>query len=314
MHRHRETPTAVAPGDIATVRRFNRQYTKVIGVLGEGLHDTEYSLTDARVLFELAAADFTETARLRRTLDLDPGYLSRILRRFERRGLIECRRRESDARRQEVRLTDRGRAEFAELDRRSGADVAALLAPHPADERAELLAAMRTIHRILDDGARRGEPVLREPRAGDYGWVVGRNAALYAREYGWNADYEALVARIVADFLHDRDERRERAWIAEIDGAPVGSVFCVAETDTVARLRLLLVEPSARGHGVGTALVRRCVRFAAEAGYREMVLWTNDVLTSARRIYQRHGFELVESSPHRSFGHDLLGQTWRRAL
>ncbi|WP_068068976.1 bifunctional helix-turn-helix transcriptional regulator/GNAT family N-acetyltransferase [Nocardia xishanensis] len=306
----------VAPSDIAAVRDFNRHYTRVIGVLAEGLVDTEFSLTEARILFELATSGSTEAVRLRRALDLDAGYLSRILTRFKNRGLIESGRSSSDARRQEVRLTDRGRAAFDVLNQRSGADVDRLLAAHSPSDRARLIGAMRTIQRLLDRPAEPAAPwfTLRAPLPGDYGWVIERNAALYAAEYGWDVRYEALVAEIVANFLAAHDERRERAWIAECGGLPVGCVFCVADSPTTARLRLLLVDPSARGLGVGAALVEQCLRFATEAGYREMVLWTNDVLTAARRVYERAGFELVESAPHHSFGKDLVGQTWRRTL
>ncbi|WP_040688836.1 bifunctional helix-turn-helix transcriptional regulator/GNAT family N-acetyltransferase [Nocardia vinacea] len=305
--------TTVAAADIDAVREFNRRYTRVIGVLREGLLDSEYSLTEARIMFELANSGASEVVTLRRTLDLDPGYLSRILARFEKDGLVQRNRSESDGRRQEVRLTDRGREIFAALDQRSSAEVGYLLNAHKPAERTRLITSMRTIQRILD-GPGLGELVLRAPKPGDYGWVIQRNAALYAAEYGWDASYEALVARIVADYLDDHDEHREHAWIAEYDGEPVGCVFCVAEHETTARLRLLLVEPTARGLGVGSALVDRCVRFATEVGYRDMVLWTNDILTSARHIYQRAGFELVESNPHHSFGHDLVGQTWRLTL
>lgn len=309
--------TTVAAADIATVRAFNRRYTRVIGVLREGMLDTEYSLTEARILFELATSGATEAIRLRQALDLDPGYLSRILTRFKHRGLIESGRSSTDGRRQEVRLTDRGRAEFEMLNQRSGDDVAALLAAHPPAQRIQLLRAMQTIERILDQpaGEEPARPfVLRAPRPGDYGWVMQRHGEIYAAEYGWDTTYEGLIATILADYLNKHDETRERAWIAEAGGRPVGSIFCVAENETTARLRLLLVDPDARGLGVGSALVDECLRFATEVGYREMVLWTNDVLTSARHIYQRAGFELAESKPHRSWGADLVGQTWRKTL
>ncbi|WP_019928181.1 helix-turn-helix domain-containing GNAT family N-acetyltransferase [Nocardia sp. BMG111209] len=326
------TDHTVDATDIATVREFNRRYTRLIGVLHEHLVETDYSLTEARVLFELAHAGPTnpparaattgpadattpspiDTATLRHDLGLDPGYLSRILARFEELGLVTRRRSERDGRRQAVRLTDAGAAAFADLNERSSRDVAALLAGHSPADRARLVEAMRTVGSILD--RRGGEPILREPRPGDHGWVIARNAALYAAEYGWDDSYETLVARIVAEYLGTRAPGRERAWIAEYDGAPVGAVYCVREDDTTARLRLLLVEPSARGLGVGSALIGACLRFAADAGYRSVVLWTNDVLTAARRIYQRAGFELVESAPHHSFGKDLVGQTWRLDL
>lgn len=307
------TTASVAAEHISAVREFNRRYTRLIGVLHEHLVDTDFSLTEARILFELAHFGPVEVVTLRQGLGLDPGYLSRILSRFQNAGLVLRQRSETDGRRQLVRLTERGETAFADLDERSSRDVAGLLGSRAAHDRDRLVNAMRTIERILDDRA--GAPFLvRDPRPGDYGWVIQRNAALYAAEYGWNADYETLVARIVADHLETREPQAERAWIADQDGEPIGCVFCVREDDTTARLRLLLVEPSARGLGVGSALVDECLRFATDAGYRDMVLWTNDVLTSARHIYERAGFELVETEPHHSFGKNLTGQTWRRAL
>ncbi|MFI9403987.1 GNAT family N-acetyltransferase [Nocardia sp. NPDC052316] len=308
--------TTVAATDIAAVREFNRRYTKVIGVLREGLLDSEYSLTEVRILFELANSGTAEVVTLRRTLDLDAGYLSRILARFESAGLIQRNRSGSDGRRQEVRLTTKGKEIFAVLDQRSSDEIGSLLTAKPPAARARLVTAMRTIQQILDRPADAAAPpfAIRAPRPGDYGWVIERHARLYTAEYGWDGTYEELIVRIVADYLTAHDEQRERAWIAESGGEPVGSVFCVAENETTARLRLLLVEPSARGLGVGSALVEECLRFATAAGYREMVLWTNDVLTAARHIYQRAGFELVEESPHHSWGADLIGQTWRRSL
>ncbi|MBF6174221.1 bifunctional helix-turn-helix transcriptional regulator/GNAT family N-acetyltransferase [Nocardia blacklockiae] len=307
------TTAPVAAEHIAAVREFNRRYTRLIGVLHEHLVDTDFSLTEARILFELAHFGPVEVVALRQRLGLDPGYLSRILSRFEEAKLVRRQRSETDGRRQLVRLTEHGEAAFADLNERSSHDVAALLGTRAAPDRDRLVNAMRTIERILDDRA--GAPfVLRDPRPGDYGWVIQRNAALYAAEYGWNADYETLVARIVADYLETREPGAERAWIADQDGEPIGGVFCVREDDATARLRLLLVEPSARGLGVGSALVEECLRFATAAGYRAMVLWTNDVLTSARHIYERAGFELVDAEPHHSFGKDLVGQTWRRSL
>ncbi|MBF6330103.1 bifunctional helix-turn-helix transcriptional regulator/GNAT family N-acetyltransferase [Nocardia transvalensis] len=310
--------TAVTDPDVdaehvAAVREFNRRYTRLIGVLQEHLVDSDFSLTEARILFELAHFGPLEVVTLRQNLDLDPGYLSRILSRFEEAGLVLRQRSEHDGRRQLVQLTDLGRGVFTDLDGRSSRAVATLLGGHPPTARHRLVNAMHTIERILD-GRAAAEFTIRDPRPGDYGWVVQSHAALYAAEYGWDISYEALVARIVADYLETREPHTERAWIAERDGEPIGSVFCVREDDTTARLRLLLVEPSARGLGVGSALVGECLRFATDAGYRSMVLWTNDVLTAARRIYERAGFELIESEPHHSFGKDLVGQTWRRSL
>ncbi|AHH17203.1 transcriptional regulator, MarR [Nocardia nova SH22a] len=299
---------------IAAVRAFNRRYTRLIGVLEEHLLDSDFTLTEARILFELAHSGPMPVRDLRTGLGLDPGYLSRLLARFDTAGLVTRLRSDADGRCQRAELTAAGRAAAADLDRRSSRGIAELLAARGDDERARIVAAMRTIEHLLDPAPTEHELRIRAPEPGDYGWIVARNGAIYAAEYGWNVEYEALVARIVADFLATHDPESERAWIAESGGVAVGAVFCVRENATTARLRLLLVEPSARGLGVGTALVGQCLRFAAEAGYRDIVLWTNDVLASARRVYERAGFELVESQPHHSFGGDLVGQTWRREL
>lgn len=311
--------TAPAAGHIASVRAFNRFYTNVIGVLEEGLNHTSYSLTEARVLYELAQQDRLDVVELRRRLVIDPGYLTRILGRLADQGLLVRERSEADARRQVVALTAKGRAEHKVLDERAADDVRRLLSDLAAAEHDSLVEAMRSIRSLLGRVATgdpdRGELRLRDLRPGDLGWVVARNGALYAEEYGWDQTYEALVASIVADFGANHDPARERGWVAELGGVPVGAVFCVRGPDEkTAKLRLLLVEPSARGHGVGTALVDACLEFARAAGYRRMVLWTNDVLTAARRIYQRAGFELVEKEQHTSFGKDLVGETWARDL
>ncbi|WP_378739478.1 GNAT family N-acetyltransferase [Nocardia brasiliensis] len=309
--------TTVTATDVAAVREFNRRYTKVIGALREGLLDSEYSLTEVRILFELANSGTAEVVTLRQTLDLDAGYLSRILTRFENAGLVRRNRSDSDARRQEVRLTTRGKEIFAVLDQRSSDEIGYLLNAKPPAARARLVTAMRTIQQVLDHPANAAAAppfVIRTPKPGDYGWIIERHGRLYADEYSWDGTYEELIVRIVADYLNAHDEQREHAWIAESGGEPVGSICCVAESETTARLRLLLVEPTARGLGVGSALVEECLRFATAAGYREMVLWTVDVLTAARKIYQRAGFELVEESPQHSWGADVIGQTWRRSL
>jgi DNA-binding MarR family transcriptional regulator/GNAT superfamily N-acetyltransferase len=303
-------PAQVAAGQIEAVREFSRFYTSVLGLLREGLLDTPYSLTEARVIFELARADELEVSRLRRWLDLDAGYLSRLLARFEADGLVARTRSPGDARRQVITLTGTGRAVFTKLDARSADQIRSLLAGLPVDSRQRLTAAMTGIREILDPPGPPAAFVLRPPRPGDLGWVVARHGALYASEYGWDTSFEALVARIVADFGARGDSRREAAWIADLAGEPAGCVFCTRKTDTTAQLRLLLVEPHARGLGVGGHLVAECVCFARRAGYSEMMLWTNDVLHAARRIYQRAGFQLVGSTPHHSFGHDLVGQDW----
>jgi DNA-binding MarR family transcriptional regulator/GNAT superfamily N-acetyltransferase len=298
---------------IDAVRAFNRFYTNVIGVLSEGLLKTPYSLTEARVIFELGRRDACEVSALRRTLDLDAGYLSRMLSRFGADGLVRRERDPDDARRQVVGLTGRGREVYRDLDARSGEQIGRILSGLPEDDQRRLVGAMGGIERILGDRPRPAAYLLRPLASGDYGWVVQRHGALYAAEYGWDAGFEALVARIVADHVDHRGPG-EDAWIAEVGGEPVGCVFCVRKSERVAQLRLLLVEPAARGLGIGARLVEECVRFARRTGYDEMVLWTNDVLTAARRIYERAGFELVEEGPHRSFGHDLVEQTWRLKL
>jgi DNA-binding MarR family transcriptional regulator/GNAT superfamily N-acetyltransferase len=305
---------------IAEVRAFTRFYTAVIGVLDEGLLGTPYSVTEARVLFELAQADATDVADLRRSLRLDSGYMSRIAARLEADGLVTRAPSGRDARRQVLALTPRGREVFADLDARSADQVAHLLDKLGEADQERLVTAMGTVRSLLGAAQGDGLPatprtvVLREPGPGDLGWVVARHGALYAAEYGWSAEFEGLVARIVADYAAGHDPRREAAWIAELDGEPVGCVFCVARDETTAQLRILLVEPAARGLGIGARLVAECLRFATAAGYESMMLWTNDVLTSARRIYEAAGFRLVEEEPHHSFGQDLVGQVWERRL
>ncbi|MCL8012877.1 helix-turn-helix domain-containing GNAT family N-acetyltransferase [Streptomyces sp. AS02] len=300
------------------IRAFNRFYTNVIGALDYSRHlYAPYTLTESRVLYELAHSPRTDAADLRAELSLDAGYLSRILNKFEQDGLIERTPSRHDPRRRRVTLTARGRETGKLLEERANESVGSLLSTVPADERPRLAEALTTVRTILSHGRppRREDVLLREPGAGDLGWIVQRNAALYAAEYGFNADYEGLVARIVADFAEDHDPHLERVWIAELDGRPVGCVMCVRdEAPATARLRLLLVEPDARGLGIGDRLVAAVVDFARGVGYRELVLWTNDVLAAARRVYQRHGFVLVTEKPHRSFGQDLNGQDWRLDL
>jgi DNA-binding MarR family transcriptional regulator/N-acetylglutamate synthase-like GNAT family acetyltransferase len=299
---------------IARVRAFNRFYTSVIGVLSEGLLDSPYSLTEARVIFELAQREATEVTALRRDLGIDAGYLSRLLARFETDGLITRARSAADGRRQVIRLTAVGRAAYDVLDERSAAEVHRLLQPLNGERRRRLVAAMDTIEEILAGARRPRSYVLRPLRPGDFGWVVHRHGVRYATEYGWDATFEALVARVVADYIDKHDARRENAWIAEVAGEPVGCVFCVRRDDATAQLRLLLVEPSCRGMGIGTRLVDECLSFARLAGYKSIMLWTNDVLVDARRVYERAGFRLAEHGEHHSFGHDLVEQIWTRDL
>jgi DNA-binding MarR family transcriptional regulator/GNAT superfamily N-acetyltransferase len=311
------TDTDVDADRIAAVRAFTRFYTSIIGVLDEGLLHTPFSVAEARVIYELAQRDEMGIADLRRELRIDAGYMSRITARLEADGLIARRRDPGDARRQVLRLAGPGRRVFADLDRRSSEQVAGLLSGLDEATQRAVIAAMDTVRAAFagpTDTQAAPAVVLRPPRAGDFGWVVARHGALYAAEYGWDASFEALVARIVADYVDAGDTGRQAAWIAEVDGEPVGCVFCVARDDTTAQLRILLVEPTARGLGIGRRLVDECLRFARSAGYRSIVLWTNDVLVSARRIYEAAGFALVEEERHHSFGRDLVGQYWARDL
>jgi DNA-binding MarR family transcriptional regulator/GNAT superfamily N-acetyltransferase len=309
---------------VEAIRAFNRFYTRRIGVLHEGLLHTKFSLAESRLLWEFAHCDSTTASELARRLDLDAGYLSRLLRGFKQRGLVKTTRSKDDARHLMLSLTAAGRKAFAPLNERSQGEVASLLATLAQPQQQQLLRALADIQRLLGDTAASRQPpfILRPHRPGDMGWITSRHGALYAQEYGWDASFEALVGHIASRFIEQFDAQREGCWIAERDGAAVGSVVLVQARDAathtpepgVAQLRLLLVEPSARGLGIGGRLVEECLAFARRRGYREIVLWTNDMLHAARRIYQRAGFELIASQPHHSFGHDLVGQDWRLAL
>ena len=300
---------------VAAVRRFNRFYTRRIGALHEGLLHSPFSLTEARVLYELAHRDRPTATELGKDLGLDAGYLSRILRGFTQRGLLARTASTADGRQALLALTPKGRRAFAPLDTRSREEVGTMLSAHGGAEQARLIQAMRTIEGLLGTPSPRvAAYVLRSHQPGDMGWVVHRHGALYALEYGWDERFEALVATIVAKFIEHLDPKRERCWIAEKDGELVGSVFLVKQSKTVAKLRLLLVEPSARGLGIGARLVSECVRFARQVGYRKITLWTNSVLHAARHIYREAGFRLIHREPHRSFGHDLVGETWELPL
>jgi DNA-binding MarR family transcriptional regulator/GNAT superfamily N-acetyltransferase len=304
----------VAADRIAAVRTFNRSYTKFLDALNEHHLHTPFSLTEARVLYELDQRDETEVAVLRQATGLDAGYLSRLLGRLEEDGLVRRSRSGADARRQVVRLTNKGRDSFLVLDMKTAGHIRALLADLSDEEQLRLIEAMDLIRKRIDRPTSRPDVTLRLPAPGDFGWVVERNGALYAAEYGFDSSYEALVAQIVADYLDKHDPDRERAWIAELDGERVGAIFCVRKDDTTAKLRLLHVEPSARGAGVGTVLVDECIRYARSVGYRAMELWTVSLLAPARRIYQRAGFTLVEEDTAQRFGRELTGQTWRLDL
>jgi DNA-binding MarR family transcriptional regulator/N-acetylglutamate synthase-like GNAT family acetyltransferase len=289
---------------VDSVRSFNRFYTQQIGVLSEGVLRSRFSLTEVRVMYELAHRERSVASQIAKELGLDPAYLSRVLRRFEKDGLIRRVASKEDARASVVVLTKKGAATFAGLNKQQDADVRAMLEHVRPERRAEMVRAMETIRRALsgDDQASKSF-VLRPPRVGDLGWVVHRHGALYAQEYGWNERFEALVAEIVADFVKNFEAKRERCWIAERDGEIVGSVFVVKKSKTVAKLRMLYVEPSARGLGIGRRLVEECIQFARQCGYKKMTLWTQSVLHSARKIYQAAGFKLVrEGTEQEPFG------------
>ncbi|MFN8419353.1 MAG: helix-turn-helix domain-containing GNAT family N-acetyltransferase [Anaerolineae bacterium] len=300
---------------ISAVRQFNRFYTRQIGVLREGLLHTPHTLTESRVIFELAnRADLT-ASDLGRELGLDGGYLSRILARLEQQGLLEKVRAENDGRQRLLRLTAEGQNAFAVLNQRSREEVTEMLGDLSEEDQQRLLKAMTTIESIFNKGLKFSEPfILRSHEPGDMGWVTHRHGVLYAQQYGWDERFEALVAQIVSDFINNFNPARERCWIAEMDGEIVGSVFVVQYSETVAKLRLLLVEPKARGVGLGKRLVNECIRFAKRVGYQKMILWTNSILVEARHIYTRAGFKLIAEEAHHSYGHDLVGETWELEL
>ena len=300
---------------VAAVRRFNRFYTRKIGILQDGLFGSPFSLAQVRVLYEVAHRRLPTAAELCRDLGLDPGYLSRILGDFEGRGFLLRTRSDADGRKNHLALTDRGREVLAPLDARSNEEVGAMLAGLAAAERDRLVEAMRVVEEILGDRPRQQAGyLLRSHRPGDMGWVIHRHGVLYAREQGWDERFEALVAGIVARFIEDHDPARERCWIAEGEAGNLGCVFLVEKSRTVAQLRLLLVEPEARGRGIGRRLVEECVRFARQAGYRKLVLWTHGGLNVARVIYEKTGFSLVHRKKDRKFGRDVVDETWEMAL
>jgi DNA-binding MarR family transcriptional regulator/GNAT superfamily N-acetyltransferase len=301
---------------IDKVRHFNRFYTKHIGVLNEGLLETPFSLSESRVIYELAQRGEATASELCGELSLDPGYLSRMVRNFEKHKLVSKQPSPTDARQSVLSLTTRGRKEFANLNQLSRNQVEEILNDLSNADQNRLLAAMKTIESLIDNASsdERISYIIRQPQAGDMGWVVQSNGALYAQEYGWDETYEALVAQIVADFVKNYDSTKERCWIAEKDGENIGAVFLVKKSKHLAKLRLLIVYPTARGLGIGKRLVEECTRFAAQAGYKKITLWTNSVLIAARNIYQKAGYRLVKSEKHHSFGKDLLGETWELEL
>lgn len=307
--------TASLDYQVAAVRGFNRFYTRKIGVLREGLLDSGFSLTEARVLYELGRRDEAVASDIAAELDLDAGYLSRIVQGFVRRGLIKRRRSAADGRRALLGLTVRGRKAFATLDARSTAETRALLETMPEPDRARFVAAMEAIEGLLGAPPAPREPYLLRPhRPGDLGWIVSRHGALYTQEYGWDERIEALAAEVAAKFIRGFDGRRERCWVAEREGKILGGVVLAKHTPRIAQLRLLYVEPEARGLGIGRRLVAECIRFARQAGYRKLVLWTNDPLVAARRLYEAAGFRLVAEKRHREFGVAMKGQSWELTL
>jgi DNA-binding MarR family transcriptional regulator/GNAT superfamily N-acetyltransferase len=308
-------PQQDSDDQISAVRAFNRFYTRKLGVLDQQLLKSPFSLSEARVLYELANGENLAAKEIGIELGLDPGYLSRIIQNFDENGLITRKPLSSDRRQYQLGLTAKGRQAFAKVNRSSHDDVAAMLATLPRGDSERLVGAMAVIERLL--GAPRVPPppaTLRGPRPGDMGWVVQSHGSLYASEYGFDSSFEGLVAEVAAKFLSSFDASRERCWIAEIDGAQVGSIFLVRHTDEVAKLRLLLVDPTGRGQGLGQRLVAECVAFARQCGYRKITLWTQSILVAARRIYQDAGFVQVATEPHRSFGQSLIGETWEREL
>ncbi|MGO9698212.1 MAG: GNAT family N-acetyltransferase [Xanthobacteraceae bacterium] len=305
----------VAEDRVAAVRRFNRFYTRQLGVLRKTYLDSPYSLGEARLLYEIAQRRSPTASEIVRALDLDAGYLSRTLRNFEKRGLIQRQISARDTRQSHIALSASGRNAFAPLDRRSQRDAGATLEKLKPAHQARLVAAMNTIETLLDDRAQT-PPVqasgikLRAPVPGDFGWIIKRHAELYAQEYGWVAPFEGVCAQIVADFVNKYDRKRERCWIAEIDGENAGTIMLVKDSAKVARIRLLLLEPNARGIGLGAQLVDECIRFARRAGYKKITLWTHSVLTAARHIYQKVGFKLMRTERHRSWGRPVVSEHW----
>lgn len=300
---------------VAAVRAFNRSYTRQIGVLNRKFLDTPFSLAEGRVLLELYYRDGSTASAIGQALGLDAGYLSRMLRDFARKGLIARESSPTDGRQTHLHLSKAGRKAFEEVEEKQQVAVREMLARLSPATRPTLIASMQKMERLLGLTPAPATPyILRPHQSGDMGWIIHRQGILYNEEYGWDEHFEALAAEICAGFIKNEDPKRERCWVAERDGEIVGAIFCVAKSKTVAQLRLLYVERSVRGLGIGTRLVEECIRFAQRTGYRKMMLWTNDVLHSARKIYEAKGFELVEEEKHHSFGHDLVAQTWELDL
>lgn len=308
-------PASLPDEPVEAIRRFNRFYTRQIELLREGLLDSPFSLAEARIIYEIASRERSTAVELAASLGLDQGYLSRMLRGFEQRGLIRRQVSESDARQAILALTDAGREAFALLNSRSRQQVSAMLGKLTASQRDRLIAAMAEIENLLGAQPENRVPYLIRPhQIGDLGWIVHRHAVLYAQEFGWNEEFEALAAEVAASFIRNFKPKRDCCWIAERDGRIVGSAAVVDHGEGVAKLRLVYVEPTARGLGIGERLVAECMRFARQAGYRRMTLWTHNVLLAARRIYEKAGFTIVANEPHHSFGHDLVSEIWERDL
>jgi DNA-binding MarR family transcriptional regulator/GNAT superfamily N-acetyltransferase len=300
---------------VAAVRRFNRFYTRQIGLLRKGFLDTPFSLGEGRVLYEIAQGERLTATDIARALDLDAGYLSRLLRNFEKRGLVERKVSDKDARQSYLALTPRGRRVFAPLEKRSQQQAGSMLGKLKNGEQSQLVSAMNSIQSLLNGhAAAAAKPVLRAPRPGDYGWIVTRHAQLYRQEYGWTDPFEGLCAQIVADFVNKFDEKKERAWIAELNGDNVGSIMLAKDSDDVARIRLLLVDPKARGLGLGARLTDESIRFARDAGYKKVTLWTHRNLSAARHIYAAAGFRLMRSEKHNSWGKPVVSEHWDLTL
>jgi DNA-binding MarR family transcriptional regulator/GNAT superfamily N-acetyltransferase len=310
-------PTPIRDQRIAAARRFNRFYTRQIGVLRKNFLDSAYSLGEARVIYEIASDTAPTASDIGRALDLDAGYLSRVLRNFERRGLVERKVSQKDARQSHLALSPRGRKAFKVLDDLSQRDIGTMLDKLSPSDQSRLIEAMHTIETLLEPQPA-GKPApakprgtkLRDPVPGDFGWVVKRHAELYGQEYKWREPFEGVCAQIVADYVNNHDAKRERCWIAEMDGENVGCIFVAKESDEIARIRLLLVDPKARGLGLGAKLTEEAVRFAREAGYKKMTLWTHSVLKAARHIYQKAGFRLIRTEKHKSWGQPVVSEYW----
>jgi DNA-binding MarR family transcriptional regulator/GNAT superfamily N-acetyltransferase len=312
-------PPNARPGDdaIDIIRSFNRRYTRQLGLLDNGLLGSEFTLTEARVLYELANCEDSTATQIAGELGLDLGYMSRLIKKFGRRRYIKRKRSPVDARQSRLQLTERGRAVFDPLDRAARLQIAEMIAPMTPEQSSLLLSAMQSVQRLLEvdsEESRREPYAIRPLKVGDIGWITHRQGILYSQEYGWDATYEAMVADILAGFVKNFDSTMERGWVAERAGGIIGSVFLVRASADLAKLRLLYVEPTARGLGLGRRLVQECIDFARMKGYKTLTLWTNDVLVSARRIYQAAGFQLTKEERHHAFGKDLVGQTWDLVL